>query len=472
MQVLLFKENSPVTSEYLHNVLQYKESIIEKLKLARILTHRLPKIELYEQNDEYIEEYVVDKECYLFNFVGIIMIENFCLVIYPKYIKDIEKDYNGSQKKIIQILNVIEKFQTYHEGQYSSDGQVGLLAMMISILRNYLDFGLYSSDKSAVEINGEGNILWEKTIDESTAYLIKDIPFYLDVFTEKNTLNELDIIRKLHAAIVSEIVAQLQPISSIFNLPDIALSAEKIEDFGDVHYLEYILEKELSMQFITSKQIILRELLSYILKKYNQEMTNSFEVYGTNSFNLVWEDICKKVYKDDLNEKLSSLGLKLFYEVEKNGEKKIVIDYREKKLLKHVVEAPVWKKKDSVEGIEARKSLELDVLHVNHERKRFEIFDAKYYSITFSEKDIFGYPGINDITKQYLYQLAFKKLAQINNYEFTNIFVIPKDELHEDNGDGVEYAMVELKILRELGLENIKVIARDCEVLYDQYLNA
>jgi len=48
--------------------------------------------------------------------------------------------------------------------------------------------------------------------------------------------------------------------------------------------------------------------------------------------------------------------------------------------------------------------------------------------------------------------------------------VIPADELFEDTGDGVEIAMVELAMMSELGLRNIKVIARDAEIFYSQYL--
>lgn len=471
MRILLFKENNPIAPEYLQSLFLGDEEIIKKLNLAKILKHKIPKIDFGEVFVEDADESRINKEYYSFNFVGVLIVENFCLVVYPKYIKDIEKDYKGSQKKIIQILSVIEKFQVLNEYHLSSDENDGsILTLMIQILKNFLEDGLYSSDETVVETNGEGNILWEKTIDESTVCLVDNTPFYLDMFTEKNVLNELNIIRKLHAAIVNEISVYLQPILSIFGIPEIILSTQELDDFGDINYLEYLLEQELSRQFVTSKQIVLKELLNYIIKINEQENDGCIEIYGTTSFNLVWEHICKKVYKDDLNRDLSTLGIELYHEIEKNGKKETVIDYRDKKLLKNVVETPIWSKTNSITGILANKSLELDVLHINHEKKCFEIFDGKYYSTTFSNGKIFGQPGVSDITKQYLYQLAFKKLAQVNNYDFSNTFVIPKDELKNDTGFGVDYAKVEFQMLSELGLENVRVIARDCEIFYDQYL--
>lgn len=465
MQILLFQENSQITPEYLHHIFLQKEDIIEKLELAKILIRRLPRIDI---DDNFTKRENL-KEYYAFRFVGVVIVDDFCLVVYPKYIKEFERDYFGSQKKIIQILKVIEKSQMLNSYDHSATGDgENLLLLMISILNNYLDNGLYSSDKAVIETNGEGNILWEKTIDESIAYIINDTPYYLDIYTENSVINELDIIRKLHAAIVNEISIKLQPILSIFEISEIVLPSQELNDFGDINYVEYLLEQEISKQFVTSKQILLTELLDYVLKTNKTDIRERIEVYGTTSFNLVWETICNKIYKDDLKKELSSLNLTLYKEATEESE---LIDFRNKKLLKDIVEVPVWNKKGNPNTFEATKSLELDVLHINHDEKRFEIFDGKYYSINFSEKFISGQPGVNDITKQYLYQLAFKDLAEINDYQFFNAFVIPKDELKEDSGAGVDYATVELKMLRQLGLENINVIARDCELFYEQYLS-
>ncbi|EBF5102620.1 LlaJI family restriction endonuclease, partial [Listeria monocytogenes] len=251
---------------------------------------------------------------------------------------------------------------------------------------------------------------------------------------------------RLHAAIINEINLYLQPLLPVFNIPEFLLSEDTPNDLGDSNYLEYILERELSRQFVTSKQNLIRDLLNYIRCKGNSVETGNVEIYGTTSFNLVWEEICKKIYKNDLDTELSNLNLKLRGMFRDSNANKIEIDYRDRKLLKDVIDKPIWRKLNSVDSIRTSKSLELDVLHVNHDNLCFEIFDGKYYTISINDKNVSGQPGVGDIIKQYLYQLAFKNLAFINGYTFTNTFVVPQDELQSDKGSGVEIAVVELEI--------------------------
>lgn len=470
MRILLFKERDRISPDELQKKLVGKENVIEKLKLANVLLHKIPLISL----DEFItedEELVSRDTYYSFKFVGILLVDDVCFIVYPKYIKNAENDYLGSKNKIIQIVNVIDKFQRLNTYNNRSDeANESFLTLMIHIMRQYLEYGLYSSDEVVIETNGEGDILWEKTINEKVTYLVDNSPFYLDFYTNKAILNEEDIVRRLHAAIINEINLYLQPLLPIFDIPEFVISEEVTKDFGDSGYLEYILEKELSRQFVTSKQNLLHDLLHYIRYTGNSIEINDVEIYGTSSFNLVWEDICKKIYKNDLEKELSSLDLTLSGIIETNDGAKIDIDYQDKKLLKDIIDKPIWKKLNSLDSIVARKSLELDVLHVNHNNLCFEIFDGKYHTINITDGSVSGQPGVSDITKQYLYQLAYKKLATINGYKFTNTFVVPKDDFEYDEGFGAEIAIVELEMLHELGLQNIKVVARDCEVFYSQYL--
>ena len=46
----------------------------------------------------------------------------------------------------------------------------------------------------------------------------------------------------------------------------------------------------------------------------------------------------------------------------------------------------------------------------------FVIFDAKYYLIQLEhDEELRGQPGISDIVKQYLYQLAYKEFTDLHN---------------------------------------------------------
>lgn len=471
MNILCFQEgvrlNPNDLTEQLSSESDNVADVLKRLELSHVLKHRIPKIDvndiLFEPDQNEQDSY----EYYAFKYVGILMVDNLCLIIYPKYIKDVTKDFEGDKHKLLQVMQVIDKHQSLTAYDTSSEDALGnFLVLQIKLIRDYLEYGLYSNDEAIIEINGEGNILWEKTINKSTAYLVDGTPFYLDLFTQTNVLNEMDIIRRVHAAILTEISSKLSPILPIFGIPKLILSDEEKNDFGDDDYLEYLIEQELGRQFVTAKQSLLQDLLNYIRQVEEHESSDTIEMYGTSAFNLVWEDVCKKIYQDNLDDNLQSLDLKLVGEVDENP-----VDYSKREKLKDIVDRPNWVEKKSGKSVEASKSLELDVLHINHDKQCFEIFDGKYYKIRFIGNQVQGQPGVGDMTKQYLYQLAYKNLAAINGYGFTNAFVVPMDELENDFGNGVQIATAKLDMLHRLGLQDIKVIARDCEMFYAEYLS-
>lgn len=471
MNILCFQEGVRLTPSHLMNQLLTKNinvnDVLKQLELSHVLKHRVPKIDLGEimVESEQIEQDWY--EYYTFKYVGLILINDLCLIVYPKYIKNIAKDFYGNKQKLLQLMQVIDKYQSSTAYDASVDGiSESFLSLQIKLLKDYLEYGLYFNDEAVIEVNCEGETLWEKTINESTAYLVEGTPFYFDLFTKTNVLNEMDTIRRIHAAIITEISSNLSPILPILGMSTLVLSDEEKNDFGDNDYLEYLIEQELGRQFITSKQLLLYDLINYIRQATTHRSSDTIEIYGTSSFNLIWENICKKIYHDNLDHRLKSLNLSLTG-MASNGE---WIDYSEREKLKDIVDRPLWLEKKSGESVEASKSLELDVLHINHQKQRFEIFDGKYYNIRFNDNKVEGQPGVGDVTKQYLYQLAYKNIAEINGYSFTNAFIVPIDELDEDIGNGVQIATVKLKMLQMLGLNDIKVIARDCEKFYAEYL--
>ena len=95
------------------------------------------------------------------------------------------------------------------------------------------------------------------------------------------------------------------------------------------------------------------------------------------------------------------------------------------------------------------------------------IFDAKYYNIQLEHnKRLRGQPGIESITKQYLYQLAYQPFAeahQINTVR--NCFLMPTD-----SAEVVEKGTVSLSMLSNLGLQDIQVRLLPAETVYRHYL--
>ena len=97
----------------------------------------------------------------------------------------------------------------------------------------------------------------------------------------------------------------------------------------------------------------------------------------------------------------------------------------------------------------------------------FLIFDAKYYNLDFTDDNLVGQPGLESITKQYLYELAYREFYKQNKFDkVINAFLFPS---YSDELDDV--GVVELKILHDLGLGNIYVVMVPACKLNQMYLD-
>ena len=68
----------------------------------------------------------------------------------------------------------------YNESDYS--GSFNYLAIALFLLKDYYEYGVYRNDKDIIETNGEGSILWDKTINETFMLLapLKLFPYTKD----------------------------------------------------------------------------------------------------------------------------------------------------------------------------------------------------------------------------------------------------------------------------------------------------
>lgn len=98
----------------------------------------------------------------------------------------------------------------------------------------------------------------------------------------------------------------------------------------------------------------------------------------------------------------------------------------------------------------------------------FIIFDAKYYLLQLEKgRMLRGNPGIGDVTKQYLYQLAYKKfIADHNIAVVKNCFLMPTE-----GNEIVVKGTVKLEMLSELGLEDIQIRLIPANMLFTYYLS-
>mgnify|MGYP000621123456 CR=1 FL=1 len=95
------------------------------------------------------------------------------------------------------------------------------------------------------------------------------------------------------------------------------------------------------------------------------------------------------------------------------------------------------------------------------------IYDANIIVLSILDKILKGQPGIESITKQYLYQLAYKKFTEDNKISnIENYFIIPTET------DTINYSgFVTFPILKNIGLENIKICLISAKYMFKNYLD-
>lgn len=470
MNIQILKELKPYSLFELQNLFDISEdearNVLKSLSLMNIvkkISKDTSKVELEELLDiDSLDELntQMESEIYIFKYVGILMVGNMCLILYPKYSENYLHDKENNFKMLKQIVFVIRKYQSKEQkiglGDLYDLENFNLLSITLELISNYYEHGLYQTERQIIEQNGEGETLWEKTINESTVYFSAGVPIYLDTFTINQENNEQDFFRRLHAFIITEACNKLKDIFRILDINCISISSEKLESFGSKEYIVYRLNQELSDQFITYKQNILKLLRRYIEEDASKNVSETISFVGTNNFNLVWEDVCSVVMDDCMNKSIKELGLTYSKNTKQSA------------LIADVIAKPVWKHNESRSIHKSKKTLVPDIITING--NQLSIYDAKYYKIKLDYKEVKNQPGVGDITKQYLYELAFNEFAKENQLSINiNAFLMPTDGDEE-----VRLGTASMEIfhdLRDKNLHDIEVILKPCEEMYDKYLD-
>lgn len=110
------------------------------------------------------------------------------------------------------------------------------------------------------------------------------------------------------------------------------LSDERLDDFGDKDYILYRIEQELDVQFNTRKQLLLKTIYSYLDKQGSLYDIDCISMFGTNSFNSVWEKICSIIMDNKLDATLGTLELPIPLNEKYNKGQRLI----------DLVEKPLW----------------------------------------------------------------------------------------------------------------------------------
>lgn len=400
-----------------------------------------------------------DAYLYVFTFVGVIIAAGCVLKCYPKYL--LHTDAPG--KELQQVLKVLQKYHAKEQRirMFHDSGEnhsFHLLSVLLFLMQDYYENGVYSNTETVMERNGSGEILWEKTINETFTMISGNRPYYVELQTKKRVTDDHNYLKRLHACMLTRASKELQDadLLDLFDLTAIDLTDEALDEFGEEDEILYRIEKELSVQFNTRKQMVLKAMYAYLAHRGHLCDADSFSLFGTNSFPLVWEKVCADIMDNQLDVPLGEVPLPVPLKPEYDRKQKLV----------DLIERPLW----TAVGKTAKDTLIPDLITIakaGHEYQ-FIIFDAKYYNARLefgvSPK---GQPGIESITKQYLYQLAYQKFIEEHAFaSVKNCFLMPTENpTVEVRGE------VSMRMFHELGLQNIQVRFLPADMAYEHYLS-
>ena len=442
-----------------HGVLKIVDKTVNQKNLSDLTDEDIELFDIDSHNDDYF---------YVFTFVGVLTIDGIVIKSFPKYLLNKQEPLD-EMKEIIKVLtkfNYENNIINFYSG-YGNHKEFNLLSLCLYLINDYYENGIYSNIENIIETNGEGEILWDNTINETFALIIRNKPFYTELKTKNIYYNEMDYFTRLHKCILSDCYKKLEKANllEIFEMDHVSLSDEELNNFGDEDYIIYMLQKELNVQFSTRKQILLKTLSIYIEKSKAFKEDLGLSMYGTNSFYNVWEKACAEVFDNKLDMKLKMLDLKrdLHEDYIAKGNKTLLKNNKK----------PTWIPINSEnEGHEAKYTLIPDLISIYEMEYKscFAIFDAKYYNIILDEDSLENHPGVGDVTKQYLYQLAYNDF--ILKHEFScviNAFLMPTEEKCSKLIGKVKMDI--LKGLSKPPLKNILVLKVSASKIFKYYLN-
>lgn len=471
------REQKRYTKNKLKSIFSFDEPGIEKfiknlkaygvLKSVKNKNDQLEMSDLMDEDIEIADETADSDDClYVFTYVGIITCGSRIVKVYPKYILSEKEPLIDVMKQVVKVLERYSRSEEQIINIFNGDGEsrnFNILAVILFLINDYYEYGIFINSEDIIEVNGDGDILWGKTIDESFALLENNRPYYMELYTGRTVDDDTDYFKRLHECVLTECFQQLKDaqLDTLFGIDVLELSDETLMEFGDKEYILERIYKELNVQFNTRRQILLKTLYAYILQDRRMlEENGGISMYGTTAYHAVWEKICAEVFDNKLNTSLGQLkmvaGLAEQYEAMK------------RKTLIEIIEKPIWEGTDTTET--AADTLIPDLISIPQINGAdcFFIFDAKYYNIQLEKgKSLRGNPGVGDVTKQYLYQLAYREFIKAHNIAIVkNCFLMPTEETKI-----IKKGAVKMPMLAALGLENIQIRQIPAKIIYEYYLN-
>jgi hypothetical protein len=388
--------------------------------------------------DELLKKKILKiiKGDYKFEYVGAIIYKDIFIMCQPKYVKE-----RLDKEQIVQILKLLrlysnrenlskDELETLGTNPLDSSSK---LSLAYFILEDYSFNNLYTKEIKVIESDGDGEIDWDYTIDQADMILSNGQPFYLNMYTNRKIYDSNDLLTLLHKHVVYSCNEYIHK-SGIGEY--LMMSKIDVDNVGEINLaldeIIYIIDQELNIQYNDIKKLTLQAMKSYFLADYNKGIDSNIDFFGSRYFHIVWEKVCSFVLNNQYEK------------------------------YKKYIEKPTWIFGDKQYNSDRLKP---DIIHISAENNVFVIADAKYYNLKY-KNGLENNPGIGDITKQYLYQLALKPKIEDEGYLDTKNVLLFPTEKNEIKIIG----SVSLDFLNNVQLKKIDVYQVPARDFYQRYI--
>lgn len=324
-------------------------------------------------------------------------------------------------KDDVEIVDQVETSEKSHKG---------ILELAVRFLRDYLEKGLYIVQQHELELNGQGEIDWQTTIDEFQPFIKKGRPYYMDVKTEQAYSDEDHYITRLQKCLVTTWGRKLEGLglSSVLRVNVPMLSEDELDQLGDENFQIAQINRELNVQFVTKS----RETLTLMKELIQRSAENKAAKYESLSFGMtgvhaLWERACAEVLRTELDQEICKCGFE-------NVQPGVTFSgYMPRVFWTRLTDRQEGDDKGFNEDKKAGWRLDfIRTWREDNKVKKLVILDAKYYCVQWDNNKVSGQPGTQDIAKQMFYQMAFYSL--IARKDIVNAFLLPKLEMQKENG--------------------------------------
>lgn len=376
-----------------------------------------------------------------FNFVGVCSTEDAILAISPKIFANADANESSNMQRIAKTIRVLKKYGKNSENECEGIGNLETSVQSLTVsefitadflIRDYLQYGVYSKRNDRISINVPGEALWEKTVDNITPIINRRRPFYPEILNRIEEDNAHYIISSIHKTAYCYSVSKY---AALLGYDQLSVPQGCMKDFsriGPDSMLSAAIMKELREVYHDREILLLKALYQLINPRYSSSSGKKLSFFGTSSFHVIWEGICSTVMNNEFSK----------YE--------------------DVIPKPVWQ----IDGQKPvlKKTLRPDIIRTIPPDKMFLLMDAKYYYLKYEKADLKGNPGVEDVAKQLFYSKALS--GERKNWEkFFNLFLFPSRDITDSF-----YSYIGTVSLDFIGEDPVRLFSLSVEKLFEMYL--